>query len=256
MGRSSRRAYAYLLYRRKAALSDVARKRLAAIFNASELGAGFQIALSDLEIRGAGNILGAEQHGYMAAVGFDLYTRMLAEAVEEEKASVEGREPRHARTQAKIDLPVEAYLPDEYVPEEPQKLELYRRLGRVVSDDGLEAVRAELLDRYGAMPSPVERLLEVSRLRYRAEEAGLQSVALESGQVVLRFGPDWSRAATMRALAPQSIDDPLRALQGRIKYASNQVRVRPPAAPERSWSLTRAMVDRLADAATVGIGPD
>ena len=83
VGRSSRRAYAYLLYRRKAALSDIARKRLAAIFNASELGAGFQIALSDLEIRGAGNILGAEQHGHMAAVGFDLYTRMLAEAVEE-----------------------------------------------------------------------------------------------------------------------------------------------------------------------------
>ncbi len=247
VGRSSRRAYAYLLYRRKAALSDIARKRLAAIFNASELGAGFQIALSDLEIRGAGNILGGEQHGHMAAVGFDLYTRMLAEAVEEEKATLEGREPRHARTQAKVDLPVEAYLPDDYVPEEPQKLELYRRLGRVVSDDGLEEIREELLDRYGAMPLPVERLLEVSRLRYRAEEAGLLSVAIESGQLVLRFGPDWSRATTMRALAPSSVEDPLRALQGRIKYASNQVRVRPPADPERAWVLTQAMVDRLAD---------
>ncbi len=249
VGRSSRRAYAYLLYRRKAALSDVARKRLAAIFNASELGAGFQIALSDLEIRGAGNILGAEQHGHMAAVGFDLYTRMLAEAVEEEKATLEGRVPRHARTQAKIDLPVEAYLPDDYVPEEPQKLELYRRLGRVVSDDGLAAIRTELLDRYGAMPQPVERLLEVSQLRYRAEEAGLQSVALESGQIVFRFGPDWSRAATMRALAPESVGDPLRTLQGRIKYASNQVRVRPPADRERSWRLTAAVVERLAETA-------
>jgi transcription-repair coupling factor (superfamily II helicase) len=249
VGRSSRRAYAYLLYRRKASLSDVARKRLAAIFNASELGAGFQIALSDLEIRGAGNILGAEQHGHMAAVGFDLYTRMLAEAVEEEKATLEGREPRHARTQAKIDLPVDAYLPDDYVPEEPQKLELYRRLGRVVSDDGLDAIRAELLDRYGAMPPPVERLLGVSRLRFRAEEAGLTQVAIESGQVVFRFGPDWSRAATMRALAPRSVDDPLRALQGRIKYASNQVRVRPPADAERAWALTAAVVERLARAA-------
>ena len=183
----------------------------------------------------------------MAAVGFDLYTRMLAEAVEEEKAALEGREPRHARTQARIDLPVEAYLPDDYVPDEPQKLELYRRLGRVVSDDGLDEIRAELLDRYGVMPAPVERLLEVSRLRYRAEEAGLLSVALESGQIVYRFGPDWSRAATMRTLAPQSVDDELRALQGRIKYASNQVRVRPPADPQRSWELTRAMVDRLAE---------
>jgi len=252
VGRSSRRAYAYLLYRRKAALSDIARKRLAAIFNASELGAGFQIALSDLEIRGAGNILGGEQHGHMAAVGFDLYTRMLAEAVEEEKATLEGREPHHARTQAKIDIPVEAYLPDAYVPEEPQKLELYRRLGRVVTDDGLAEIRAELLDRYGAMPSPVERLLEVSRLRYRAEAAGLISVAHESGQLVFRFGPDWSRAATMRALAPRSVDDPLRALQGRVKYASNQVRVRPPADGDRTWRLTQAMVDRLA-AVTHGV---
>jgi transcription-repair coupling factor (superfamily II helicase) len=249
VGRSSRRAYAYLLYRRKAALSDIARKRLAAIFNASELGAGFQIALSDLEIRGAGNILGAEQHGHMAAVGFDLYTRMLAEAVEEEKATLEGREPRHARTQAKIDLPVDAYLPDAYVPEEPQKLELYRRLGRVVSDSGLDEIRAELLDRYGLMPPSVERLLGVSRLRFRAEEAGLTQVALESGQIVFRFGPDWSRAATMRALAPRSVDDPLRALQGRIKYASNQVRVRPPAEAERSWRLAQSVVERLAESA-------
>jgi transcription-repair coupling factor (superfamily II helicase) len=255
VGRSSRRAYAYLLYRRKAALSDIARKRLAAIFNASELGAGFQIALSDLEIRGAGNILGGEQHGHMAAVGFDLYTRMLAEAVEEEKASLEGREPHHARTQAKVDLPVEAYLPDDYVPEEPHKLELYRRLGRVVSDDGLEQIREELLDRYGAMPAPVERLLEVARLRYRAEEAGLLSVAIESGQLVLRFGPDWSRATTMRALAPSSVEDPLRALQGRIKYASNQVRVRPPADADRSWRLIQAMVDRLAGASRLPQAP-
>ncbi|MDQ3407890.1 MAG: transcription-repair coupling factor, partial [Chloroflexota bacterium] len=119
VGRSSRRAYAYLLYRRRERLSDIARKRLQAIFNASELGAGFQIALSDLEIRGAGNILGGEQHGHMAAVGFDLYTRMLSEAVEEEKASFDERPAAHARTQTVIDLPVDAYLPDDYVPEEP-----------------------------------------------------------------------------------------------------------------------------------------
>jgi transcription-repair coupling factor (superfamily II helicase) len=247
VGRSSRRAYAYLLYRRKAALSDIARKRLQAIFNASELGAGFQIALSDLEIRGAGNILGGEQHGHMAAVGFDLYTRMLAEAVEVEKAAFEGREVRTSRTQAKIDLPVDAYLPNDYVPEEPQKLELYRRLGRVVSDDGLDEIKAELLDRYGPLPPPVERLLEVSQMRYRAEEAGVAQIAREDGQLVLRFGPDWSRADSMRALAPRSVDDPLRALQGRVKYASNHVRIRPPLEADRAWRLTRAVVDRLAD---------
>ena len=248
VGRSSRRAYAYLLYRRRAQLSDIARKRLQAIFNASELGAGFQIALSDLEIRGAGNILGAEQHGHMAAVGFDLYTRMLAEAVEVEKAAFEGREARIARTQATIDLPVDAYLPDDYVPEEPQKLELYRRLGRVVTDAGLDEMRTELLDRYGPLPPPVVRLLEVARVRYRAEEARLVSVTREEGQLVLRFGPDWSRADTMRALAPQSPDDPLRALAGRIRYGSNQVRVKLPGDAEAAWGLTGVLVERLAGA--------
>jgi transcription-repair coupling factor (superfamily II helicase) len=142
VGRSSRRAYAYLLYRRRDKLSEIARKRLQAIFNASELGAGFQIALSDLEIRGAGNILGGEQSGHMAAVGFDLYTRMLSEAVEEEKAVFEHREPVVKRQSAVIDLPVDAYLPDDYVPEEPQKLELYRRLGRPGCDRPDRQVRA------------------------------------------------------------------------------------------------------------------
>jgi transcription-repair coupling factor (superfamily II helicase) len=245
VGRSARRAYAYLLYRRRQGLSDVARKRLAAIFNASELGAGFQIALSDLEIRGAGNILGAEQHGHMAAVGFDLYTRMLAEAVEVEKAALEGREAKPTRTQTVVDLPVDAYLPDDYVPEEPQKLELYRRLGRVVSDAALDEIGAELADRFGPPPAPVERLMEVARLRYKAEEAGLVSVSREEGALVLRFGADWSRADTMRALAPRSLEDPLRALAGRFRYASNQVRVRLPADTDDAWRLTRLLVERL-----------
>jgi transcription-repair coupling factor (superfamily II helicase) len=247
VGRSSRRAYAYLLYRRRQGLSDVARKRLAAIFNASELGAGFQIALSDLEIRGAGNILGAEQHGHMAAVGFDLYTRMLAEAVEVEKARRAGREAPPPRVQTVIDLPVDAYLPDDYVPEEPQKLELYRRLGRVVTEDGLAAMRAELVDRFGAPSAPVERLLEVARLRFTAERAGLHSVAREDGRLVVRFGAGWSKAATAQALAPRAPDDPLRALAGGLAYGSNQLRVRLPDDPARAWRLTQELVERLAD---------
>ncbi len=185
----------------------------------------------------------------MAAVGFDLYTRMLAEAVEIEKAVLEGRRARTARTQSKIDLPVDAYLPDDYVPEEPQKLELYRRLGRVATDAGLDEMRRELLDRYGPLPAPVERLLEVSQLRYRAEEAGLVSVGNEDGQLVLRFGSEWSRADTMRALAPRAADDPLRALAGRLHYASNHLRVRPPSDAAAAWQLTRQLVARLAQAA-------
>ncbi len=255
VGRSSRRAYAYLLYRRRDRLSEVARKRLQAIFNASELGAGFQIALSDLEIRGAGNILGAEQHGHMAAVGFDLYTRLLAEAVEEEKAALEGRPPEHVRQHAVIDLPVDAYLPDDYVPEEPQKLELYRRLARVAVDEDVEGVRRDLLDRFGPLPAPVERLLEVARLRLSAERAGVASISREDGQLVLRFPPDWSRAAVMRALAPVGGNGLSAVAPGGITFASNQVRVRLPRDPAASWRLIASIVARLADASAGAANP-
>jgi transcription-repair coupling factor (superfamily II helicase) len=247
VGRSSRRAYAYLLYRRRGQLSDVARKRLQAIFNASELGAGFQIALSDLEIRGAGNILGGEQHGHMAAVGFDLYTRLLSQAVEEERAVREEREPVPARVATVIDLPVDAYLPDDYVPEEPQKLELYRRLGRAAAVGEVAAIEGELVDRFGALPPPVERLLDVARLRITAEEAGIASLAREGSELVVRFGPDWSRAATIRAMAPTGPGDRIPNVPtGGIAYGSNQMRVRVARDSAAAWQTTRAVVERLA----------
>jgi transcription-repair coupling factor (superfamily II helicase) len=250
VGRSSRRAYAYLLYRRRGQLSDVARKRLQAIFNASELGAGFQIALSDLEIRGAGNLLGAEQHGNIAAVGFELFTRLLAEAVEVRKAELEDRPPVVARPTAVIDLPVDAYLPDAYVAEESQKLELYRRLARATTEASVATVATDLLDRYGPAPAPVQRLLEVARLRLSAETAGLTSVAREDGQLVLRFREGWSQTTTAQALAPRNAGDPIRSLAGGITYASNQVRLRMPRDPDLAWRVTRLLVERLASAAS------
>ncbi|MFI5258949.1 MAG: transcription-repair coupling factor, partial [Candidatus Limnocylindrales bacterium] len=227
VGRSSRRAYAYLLYRRREKLSDVARKRLQAIFNASELGAGFQIALSDLEIRGAGNILGAEQHGHVAAVGFDLYTRLLAEAVEEQKAEFEGRPASVERPGAVVDLPVDAHLPDTYVPETSQKLELYRRLGRVRTAGELAAFRQELLDRFGPLPAPVLRLLEVVELRMAAETAGIASISREEGELVVRLGT-LSRSAAMRGLVSMGRDV--------VRFGTNQARVRLPRDPARSWT--------------------
>jgi transcription-repair coupling factor (superfamily II helicase) len=240
VGRSSRRAYAYLLYRRREKLSDVARKRLQAIFNASELGAGFQIALSDLEIRGAGNILGAEQHGHVAAVGFDLYTRLLAEAVEEQKAEFEDRPPLVERPGAVVDLPVDAHLPDFYVPETAQKLELYRRLGRVRNPGELAAFRQELADRFGPMPAPVLRLLEVVELRILAENAGIASISREEGELVVRLGT-LSRAAAMRALAPMGRDV--------VRFGSNQARIRLPRDAARAWSVAQSVVTRLVPAA-------
>jgi transcription-repair coupling factor (superfamily II helicase) len=242
VGRSSRRAYAYLLYRRRERLSDEARKRLQAIFNASELGAGFQIALSDLEIRGAGNILGGEQSGHMAAVGFDLYSRLLAEAVEARKASLEGRAPIVEAPQAIVDLPVEAHLPDDYVPEVAQKLELYRRLARARTSGDLAAFRQEVLDRYGPMPDPVLRLIEVAELRMAAERAGVASISREEGWLVVRFGANLSRATAMALLAGPSLPG-VRASD--VTFASNQVRIRQPADPRKAWTLTQAVVARL-----------
>ncbi len=225
VGRTARRAYAYLLYRRRERLSDEARKRLQAIFNASELGAGFQIALSDLEIRGAGNILGGEQSGHMAAVGFDLYTRLLAEAVESRKASMEGRAPIVEAPQAVVDLPVEAHLPDEYVPDEAQKLELYRRLARARSAGDLAAFRQEVLDRFGPMPDPVIRLIEVAELRLAAEAAGVQSISREEGWLVVRFGAGLTRATAMRLLA----GPPLPGLRAERRHVRQQPGPAPPA---------------------------
>jgi transcription-repair coupling factor (superfamily II helicase) len=247
VGRSSRRAYAYLLYRRRGQLSDVARKRLQAIFNASELGAGFQIALSDLEIRGAGNILGAEQHGHLAAVGFDLYTRLLSEAVEEQRAVLEERPAIRARSQTVIDLPVDAYLPDDYVAEEPQKLELYRRLGRAATDGEVAVIRAELIDRFGTLPAPVERLLEVAHVRIAAEAAGIALLTREGHELVVRFQADWSRSATIRAMAPTSLSDRVPGVApGGVTYGSNQMRVRLARQADAAWLTTKAVVERLA----------
>jgi len=250
VGRSSRRAYAYLLYRRRERMSEDARKRLQAIFNASELGAGFQIALSDLEIRGAGNILGGEQSGHMAAVGFDLYSRMLAEAVEEQKASREGRVPVIERPQAVVDLPVEAHLPDDYVPDEAQKLELYRRLARARSAGDVAAFRQEVTDRFGPMPPPVLRLVEVAELRLGAEGAGVSSISREEGQLVVRFGAGLSRATAMRLLGPGALPG---MRPSEVTFASNQVRIRLPKDPLKSWQLTQAVVARLStELGTVG----
>jgi len=242
VGRSSRRAYAYLLYRRRERLSDEARKRLQAIFNASELGAGFQIALSDLEIRGAGNILGAEQSGHMAAVGFDLYSRLLAEAVEARKAALEGRAPMVEAPQAVVDLPVEAHLPTEYVPDEAQKLELYRRLARARSAADLAAFQQEVQDRFGPMPAPVLRLVEVVELRLAAETAGVASISREEGWLVFRFGAGLTRATAMRLLAGPALPG---VRPSDVTFASNQVRIRLPRDPARSWALTQAVVGRF-----------
>jgi transcription-repair coupling factor (superfamily II helicase) len=193
-------------------LSPIARKRLHAIFSASDLGAGYQIALSDLEIRGAGNILGAEQHGFMAAVGFEMYTRMLAEAVD----MLRGRRPAPEPSPVRLDLPGSAYLPDDYVADSGAKLEAYRRFAHVRSEADAEALRADLRDRYGPIPRPVEGLFTAVRVRLAAEAVGVPDVRVEDRRVTLK----WARMPDRREVSVA-----LQVAGMRPETASNQVRI-------------------------------
>jgi transcription-repair coupling factor (superfamily II helicase) len=235
VGRSDRRAYAYLLHRRGTPLSLIARKRLHAIFSASDLGAGYQIALSDLEIRGAGNILGPEQHGHMAAVGFELYTRLLAEAVDR----LRGRRPMPEPAPVRLDLPGSAYLPDEYITDSGAKLEVYRRFAGIRSEADVEALRSELRDRFGPIPNAVEGLFRAVAVRMAAEAAGVPEVRVEPGRVTLK----WTRYAR------QAVVTALTLAGFRPVAGSNQVRI-PVAAGRDGTDVALRALGAIGSAAT------
>ncbi len=191
VGRSAARAYAYFLYAKNQPLGEEARERLQTIAEASELGAGFQIAMRDLEIRGAGEILGAQQHGHIAAVGFDLYCRLLASAIENARAKSQGQgedKPRPYDPAPLIDLPLQAHLPEDYVPDSALRLRLYRRLAEITADAQIEQVAQELEDRFGAPPEEVENLFYLLRLKVAAMQAHLAAIAIEDGRIVIKFG--------------------------------------------------------------------
>jgi transcription-repair coupling factor (superfamily II helicase) len=186
VGRSAEKAYAYLLYTKEQHLTEQARKRLQAVFEASELGAGFKIAMHDLEIRGAGNILGAEQHGHVAAVGFELYTQLLEEAVNEQRGA-----PRAAaRPEITVDLALSTAIPDDYVPSRQRKLELYRRIAELSDLGDLAGLREELRDRYGAPPEPVRNLLYGVEVKLRAAKAGATEVRARGAELRVVLGRD------------------------------------------------------------------
>lgn len=191
VGRSAARAYAYFLYDKNHPLSAEAHERLQSIAEASELGAGFQIAMRDLEIRGAGEILGARQSGHIAAVGFDLYCRLLASAIDAARAKLESteRQPRARVLSAPlIDLPLPAQIPEEYVPDASLRLRLYRRLADITTDAQLDEITQELTDRFGKPPEQVENLLYLLRLKVAALQAHIASITLEEGRIVIKFG--------------------------------------------------------------------
>jgi transcription-repair coupling factor (superfamily II helicase) len=204
VGRSSERAYAYFLYPAEKPLTETAHERLATLAQHSDLGGGMAIAMKDLEIRGAGNLLGGEQSGHIADVGFDLYVRLVGEAVQEFRS--DGVTTPDDLGEVRIELPVDAHLPHTYIPSERLRLEMYRRLAEVRTDDDVDAIRDELDDRYGEPPVEVASLLLVARFRARARSAGISEVTIAGRNV--RFAPvdlPESRVIRLNRLYPRSI---------------------------------------------------
>ncbi len=171
VGRSNRTAYAFLMYRRDKLLREVAEKRLAAIREFTDLGSGFKIAMRDLEIRGAGNLLGAEQHGHMETVGYDLYCKMLNEAVKHLKGEL--KEEPFATT---VDLDIDAYIPSSYIPNEYQKLDIYKRIASIENEEEMDDMLEELIDRFGDVPKKVVQLLNIALLKSLAHSVYVVSI--------------------------------------------------------------------------------
>jgi transcription-repair coupling factor (superfamily II helicase) len=204
VGRGRERAYAYFLYPPERTLTETAHERLATVAQHTEIGAGMYVALKDLEIRGAGNLLGGEQSGQIAGVGFDLYVRMIGEAVNELK----GEGPAD-RPEVRVELPVNAHIPHDYLPGEKLRLEAYTQIAAIDGDADVAKVRDELTDRYGQPPEPVLNLLEVARLRARARRAGLTDITLQGNHI--RFAPvelPESKQVRVQRLYPRTLLKP------------------------------------------------
>ncbi|OEV29742.1 transcription-repair coupling factor, partial [Streptomyces nanshensis] len=222
VGRGRERGYAYFLYPPEKPLTETAHERLATIAQHTEMGAGMYVAMKDLEIRGAGNLLGGEQSGHIAGVGFDLYVRMVGEAVADYRNALEqGGEVEEAPLEVKIELPVDAHVPHDYAPGERLRLQAYRAIASANSEEDIAAVREELADRYGPLPEPVENLLLVSGLRMLARSCGVTDITLQGSNV--RFSPvelRESQELRLNRVYPRSV----------IKRATRQVLVPRPKA--------------------------
>ena len=205
VGRERQQAYAYLLVPADGRVDEQAQRRLRVLQELTELGSGFKLALRDLEIRGAGNLLGAEQHGHIAAVGFDLYSKLLAEAVRE----LQG-ESTAAVVEPIVSVNAEGFLPDDYISEVNQRLALYKRLAGARSDDAVAEMRAELLDRFGPLPVTAEQLLDTVRIRVAARDLGIERVEVGDGKALLTFAPGTS-------LDPERLVVAIQKSRGRLK---------------------------------------
>ncbi|RPJ31517.1 MAG: transcription-repair coupling factor, partial [Planctomycetaceae bacterium] len=238
VGRGANRAYAYFLYSKNKQLGEIAEKRLKTIFENTELGSGFRIAMKDLEIRGAGNLLGVEQHGQVNAVGFDLYTRLLAEAV----ADLQGKPKRPAEPQVSIELPVVAHLPESYVPDESARLSLYQRLAAIKKEEDLGGLVEELQDRFGPLPDEAQNLIFGINLKLIAGRIGVKAISLMEEELAVRLDniPLSVRSEIGRRFGP------------RVKVLPNQVRI--PRSPNLEWMpLLQDVMDYLEEKAKAAL---
>ncbi len=205
VGRERLQAFCYLLVPADGRVDEQAQRRLRALQELTELGSGFKLALRDLEIRGAGNLLGAEQHGHIAAVGYDLYSKLLAEAVQELKGDRTG-----VAVEPVINVSVEGFLPEDYVPEVNQRLAFYKRLAGAAGDGELAELRAELADRFGPLPEPAQQLIDVVRIRIAARALGIERVESGEGSAVITFAPS-------TPVEPAALIKAIQASRGRLK---------------------------------------
>lgn len=227
VGRSNRTAYAFLLYRRDRMLTEVAEKRLSAIREFSDFGSGFKIAMKDLEIRGAGNVLGKSQHGHMAAVGYDLYCKMLNEAVNDLKGI-----KNEYSFETNVDLSVDAYIPSTYIKSEYQKLDIYKRIAAIESEEELSDMKDELVDRYGSLSTPAVNLLNIALIKSMAHKIGIMEI-----KGTIEEGPSGCYKTVMKVypkaeINTEAIPDFIDSFGGAMKLVSGSQ-------PQFIWRVTK-----------------
>ena len=240
VGRSNRTAYAFLMYRRDKMLKEIAEKRLSAIREYSELGSGIRVAMRDLELRGAGNLLGAEQHGHLEEIGYDYYCKLMEEAVRELK----GERLPAADFETSIDLSIDAFIPNEYIPSENQKMNAYRRIAAIETQEDASDVTDELMDRYGDPPAPVRNLLKVAQLKTLAHDAWVTD--LTGGAQELRFVMHKDAPADTDALAAW-----IKAYRGQMTVTAGKAPIfvyrsrKPPIGAEKLLSEIRLILEDI-----------
>ncbi|TCW32024.1 transcription-repair coupling factor [Thermohydrogenium kirishiense] len=207
VGRSNRLAYAYFTYRKDKVITEVAEKRLEAIKEFTEFGSGFKIAMRDLEIRGAGNLLGAEQHGHIDAIGYDMYLRLLDEAIKGLKGEVEDEKPNTT-----IDIKISAYIDKEYIEDENQRLEMYKKISSIENEKDVEDIKDELIDRFKEYPKAVESLIDVAYLKALARDVNITEIAEKGASIILKFKDS-------KSINSGIVDSLVNEFRGRIMFS-------------------------------------